>query len=142
MSETANALFRQEIEQFYATQMQTIDGGDVDGWAETFTEDAVFASNGLPEPGRGREVIRSGAGQLADRRAERGAVHRHLTTGMAVTDRGDGSAFVRSYVLVLEILAGAVPTLHASTVLEDELVRTPSGWAVRHRQVLRDDLRD
>ena len=55
---TGSAL-QAEVQQFYARQMHLLDSGEADAWAETFTEDGVFAANAHPEPARGRETIRT-----------------------------------------------------------------------------------
>lgn len=131
------------ILDFYARQMRTIDEGDAVGWAATFTEDGVFASNGLPAPVRGRAAIEAGTlANLAARRAE-GVAHRHLLSALTVEPRGADEVFARSYVLVLENRAGRPPQPFVSTVLEDVLVRRDAAadWQVRSRSVLRDDVR-
>lgn len=129
------------ILDFYARQMQTIDEGDAVGWAATFTEDGVFASNGLPEPVRGRAAIEAGTlVNVAARRAER-VTHRHLLSALVVRPRGADEVFARSYVLVLESRGPDAPRPFVSTVLEDVLVRRDAAadWQVRSRSVLRDD---
>ncbi|MBV2365248.1 nuclear transport factor 2 family protein [Streptomonospora nanhaiensis] len=129
------------VRQFYAEQMQLIDDGDVAGWAATFTEDAVFSSNGLPAPGHGRAAIEAGALRAAAERRARGARHRHVQSALAVRDAGAGTLRCRSYVTVVETLPGAPPVLVAQTVLEDELVLHGGEPRVRARTVVRDDLR-
>ncbi|MFF9481915.1 nuclear transport factor 2 family protein [Streptomyces sp. NPDC014733] len=130
----------QEIHQFYARHMYAGDSGDLDGWAAGFTEDAVFVSNGLPEPLEGRDAIDAAtrAGHAA--RADRGAVHRHIVTMLDVRPQDADSVATRSYVLVVESVREAGAKLHVSTVLEDRLVRADGGWRVAGRWVSRDDL--
>ncbi|HSV65420.1 MAG TPA: nuclear transport factor 2 family protein [Mycobacteriales bacterium] len=128
-----------EVQEFYARQMQTIDGGDAAGWAGTFTEDGVFTSNARPEPVRGRAVIAAAtAGSVAER-AARGVVHRHMMTMLHLDPRADGSLFARSYVLVVATYREGGSELLASTVCEDVLVRDAGRWRVSHRHVIRDD---
>ncbi|MCX4748902.1 nuclear transport factor 2 family protein [Kitasatospora sp. NBC_01287] len=131
------------ILDFYARQMRTIDGGDAAGWAATFTEDGVFASNGLPEPVRGRAAIEAGTAVNVAAREAQGVTHRHVLSALAVEPRGTDEVFARSYVLVLENRAGHPPRPFVSTVLEDVLVHAATGsgadWQVRSRTVLRDD---
>ena len=44
-------------------------------------------------------------------------------------------------MVVVETPRGGPPTVFASTVMQDRLVRADGGWLVAHRQVIRDDLR-
>ena len=54
---------RDEIRQLLAKYNHAIDSGDDEGWANLFTEDAVF-SGGTPEPLTGREALRKFAASL------------------------------------------------------------------------------
>ena len=54
---TVSAEVYSSVDQFYAHQMQALDDGDITGWVDTFTEDGVFVSNGLPDPVEGREHL-------------------------------------------------------------------------------------
>lgn len=130
------------IQHFYARQMQLLDSSDADAWAETFTEDGVFAANAHPEPVRGRENIRAAAAKAKAQHAEEGLQVRHWLGMLDVTDREDGSVLVRSYALIINTPRGGQSQVHLSTTCEDVLVSTPDGgWQVSHRQVVRDDLR-
>lgn len=130
----------QEIQEFYAQQMHAIDGGDVDGWTDSFTEDGVFSSNALPESGKGRAIIAWGAKRGIDERAAKGVVRRHLMTMLSIDPRDDGTVGTRSYVLVVETPAGGQSGIYISTVCEDVLVPADGSWLVRRRQVLLDSL--
>ncbi|WP_371480183.1 nuclear transport factor 2 family protein [Kitasatospora sp. NBC_00315] len=130
-----------EIQQFYAHQMQLLDSGETDAWADTFTEDGVFAANAHPDA-KGRETIREAAGKAAAQRIGAGLQVRHWLGMLEVAAQEDGSARVRSYALVLNTPAGGAPAVHASTTCDDLLVRGEDGaWLVAHRYISRDDLR-
>jgi ketosteroid isomerase-like protein len=130
-----------EIQQFYAHQMHLLDDGNADAWAETFTEDGVFAANAHPEPARGRETIRAAAKAAAGRQDPDVQV-RHWLGMLDVQPQPDGSAHARSYALILNTMVGGSPKVHLSTTCEDVLVRGADGqWLVSTRQVYRDDLR-
>jgi hypothetical protein len=137
----------EQLQQFYARHMHAGDSGDIGAWAACFTEDAVFVSNGLPHPLRGRAAIEATARLGAADRAERGATHRHLVTMLDVhrdhsvaPGDADDSVVARSYVLVVESVSGGKASLHLSAVCEDTLVRGDGTWLVRERRVTRDDL--
>lgn len=129
-----------EIERFYAAQMQLLDRGAVREWADTFTEDGVFAASGLPAPVRGRDTIATSAARAYDERTARGVVHRHWLGMLVVDPSSDDVVNARSYALVIEVPAGGAPALHRSTVCTDVLVRDGDRWLVRERSVTRDDL--
>lgn len=137
----ADADLYAEVQHFYARQMQLLDARSCVEWAGTFTEDGVFAANGLPAPAEGRAAIETAARAAQDRLAAEGLVHRHWL-GMVTADRAaDGTVRARSYALVIQVPLGGVPALHRSTVCEDTLVRGEDGsLLVRDRRVTRDDL--
>ena len=131
----------QQIQDFYAYQMQLLDNGAVDEWAATFTEDGVFAANAHPQPYRGRDVIASGAGQAARALREREVRRRHWLGMVSVRPEGPDTVRARSYALVLETPRGGPTTVLMSTVCHDLLVRSADGrWLVKEREVTRDDL--
>ena len=130
------------IQQFYARQMQLLDAGRAEAWADTFTEDAVFEANAHPEPVHGRRDIREAAAMAATQRAERGVQVRHWIGMLDVHPGEDGVVRVVSYALIINTPAGGGSQLHLSTTCEDVLVRDDAGeWQVSTRRVTRDDLR-
>jgi SnoaL-like protein len=128
----------QQIQHFYARQMQLLDVGAVAEWAETFTDEGVFEAGRLA-PVRGRANIREAAGGSAGDLAARGVTHRHWLGMLTVTPNDNGSVATRCYALVLEVPRDGVPVIHRSTVCEDTLIHDEGGWLVRHRKVTRDD---
>jgi SnoaL-like domain len=131
----------QEIQHFYARQMQLLDSGETEAWALTFTEDGVFDANGHPEPVVGRDKITAGALQARKALDRSDVRHRHWLGMLTVGARPDGSLLARCYALVVEIPLGGEAKLRFSTICEDVLVEEDGEWRVRERQVTRDDLR-
>jgi uncharacterized protein (TIGR02246 family) len=130
-----------EIQHFLARQMRLLDAGDTDAWAETFTEDGVFAVNALPEPARGRETIRQTAARLHAQRVEEKVQVRHWLGMLDVTPEEDGTVRARAYALLIRTPLGGQAAVEVSTTCEDVLVRgADGGWLVRSRQIRRDDL--
>ncbi len=137
-----NAALYAEIQQFYARQMQMLDGGDADAWADTFTEDGVFAANAHPQPAVGRETIRVAATKVKAQHAEEGLQVRHWLGMVEVTEQPDGTVLARSYALIINTPRGGQAVVGLSTTCDDVLVRDgEGGWLVANRQVVRDDLR-
>jgi FAD/FMN-containing dehydrogenase len=127
------------VDQFYARQMQALDDGDVGGWAQTFTADGVFASNGLPDPVVGREQLTKLASDTVARLNGQRAIRRHFVFNVIVETAADGLLRTTCYVPVFDTVNG-VTSLTTSTVMRDELVSSGDDLLVRHRTVTRDDL--
>ncbi|GAA2898747.1 nuclear transport factor 2 family protein [Streptosporangium fragile] len=131
-----------EVQQFYARHMHLLDAGAAEEWAETFTEDGVFAPPSAPEPIRGRANLTAGVRESAENLAAAGEVHRHLLSMVAVEPQADGSLRVRSYAQIIATPREGTPRLHLMCVCEDVLVRESGELRVRERRVTRDDRPD
>ena len=134
-----------EVQQFYARQMNLIEGADADpdAWAETFTEDAVFASPG-PQPMEvGREAIRASVQGTVDSFAAQRLDFRHWFGMIDVTEGPDGDLRTRYYALGWATPAGGALSARGSLVCHDHLVRgEDGGWRVRERRLSADGRRD
>lgn len=133
---------REEITQFYAHQMQMLDDGAAELWAQTFTEDGVFATNTGADPAAGRGIIAAAARSTVDSLAAQGLTRRHWLGMLALDIESPEVVRARSYALVFETPQGGQATLRLSTTCEDLLVQVDGGWQVKRRLVRRDDLRD
>ncbi len=131
-----------QVQAFYAKQMQLMDDGDVEPWAETFTADATIANNANPAPATGRELILKVARKLAADVVSRGVQHRHWTGMLVVTEDSADQVRTQLYAMVAEIPAGGEARLWRSTFCRDTLVRGANGWQVAQRVVTHDDIQD
>lgn len=131
-----------EVQQFYARHMHLLDAGAAQEWAETFTEDGVFAPPSAPEPIRGRANLAAAARAAAAGLADTGEVHRHLLSMVAVEPLDGGALRVLSYAQIIATPRGGAPRLHLMCVCEDLLVREDGELRVRERRVIRDDRPD
>jgi hypothetical protein len=130
-----------QIQQFYARQMQLLDGGDAEGWAATFTPDGVFVANAHPQPVCGHDAISAAARRTVDELAAAGEVRRHWLGMVAVDRRCDGTVGAHSYALIFHTKRGGQAALRMSTACDDVLVPDGAGdWLVSYREVTRDDL--
>ncbi|HEX5586010.1 MAG TPA: nuclear transport factor 2 family protein, partial [Acidimicrobiia bacterium] len=103
---------RDEILQLLYRYNHTIDAGDAEGWADTWTDDGVFDAGGSVLRGRAELVgFASGVSGV-----------RHVVMNPLVDVTGD-RARVRAYLMLL--VGGAIGMIG---VYDDEVVRTPSGW--------------
>ncbi|MFG2718544.1 nuclear transport factor 2 family protein [Streptomyces sp. NPDC048416] len=136
----AEAVLHAQIQQFYAGQMQLLDSGRAEDWADTFTEDGVFAANAHPQPAEGRAGIAAAARKATDDYAANKIQRRHWLGMVNAERRGPDEVFAQCYAIVIETPRGGQAKLHVSTRCDDLLVRVEGRWQVKHRQVYRDDL--
>ncbi|MFC4908385.1 SgcJ/EcaC family oxidoreductase [Actinomadura gamaensis] len=119
------------VQDFYARQMRLLDEGKAEEFAETFTEDGVFAQT-TSDPRHGRDAIAIAFRKAIDRRD--GPRRRHWLGMLSVDEEADGTIRTRYYALVIE-----GRRLHLSTSAEDELIDREGALLVRSRTVSHDD---
>jgi 3-phenylpropionate/cinnamic acid dioxygenase small subunit len=131
-----------EVERFYARQVQLLGEGDLDRWALTFTEDAVFEqeaqagrvwAGNAPSERRGRAAIVAAARGAVAARREAAAVRRYLIGMLRLDPGGDGTLRTTYRAVLLQTPQGGRPEVYLSTTGRDVLVRQDGGWRVRHR---------
>ncbi|MFF3936423.1 nuclear transport factor 2 family protein [Streptomyces phaeofaciens] len=131
-----------EVQRFYARQVQLLGDGDVDRWALTFAEDAVFEQEAPPEKvfagnappvRRGRAEIAAAARGAVAERAAAGRVRRYLIGMLTVRRLPDGALTTRYCAVLVQTPPGGRAALHLSTTGRDLLVRHGDRWLVRHR---------
>ncbi|MFC7896681.1 nuclear transport factor 2 family protein [Streptomyces sp. NPDC057381] len=128
------------VQRFYAHQMQLFDRHDAEGWAATFTEDAVFDVPTLDQPVRGRAGLVASVRRNRRRQEDVGEQHRHWIGMLDVRPGHGGTLLTRCYALVYVTPRGGGSELLRVCVMEDELVRDGAEWRTRRRVVTRDDL--
>lgn len=117
------ALDYAEINQLYARYNFTIDSGNAEGWADTFTPDGVFGGNF-----EGRAALVEFAAGFY--KSQNGAA-RHWNTNVMITPTADG-ADGACYLLLWNTGANP-PSIIVSAKYEDKLVKTASGWRFKSR---------
>jgi 3-phenylpropionate/cinnamic acid dioxygenase small subunit len=109
------------------------DQGDLDEYADHFTEDSVWDLPGAPR--RGREDIRAGA---VERRAAGttgpGTASRHVITTVSVTLESPDRAVADSYFVFLQNTETS-PTILNMGVYHDTFVRQGQSWRLARRQI-------
>jgi 3-phenylpropionate/cinnamic acid dioxygenase small subunit len=135
-----SAALHAEAQQFYAHQMQLLDLGEAEQWAQTFTEDATFDVPTLPEPVRGHAGLVAATRRSSAELAAAGQRHRHFLGMLDVRPRPDGGLDVRSYAIVYASQIGGESRVHRVCVCEDVLLRQDGRLRVSARRVTRDDL--
>ncbi len=129
------------IQDLYAAYCRTVDLGDAEGWADTFTADGkrIYDDN----PGAPRRAGRTFTGRAELVRlqsAPRALRVRHWHGSPSLTDKGDYLESV-IYGMIVDISQDP-PVLMAHFTYTDELVKLPDGsWRMRSRASARDLLR-
>jgi hypothetical protein len=111
-----------EIQQLYATYNWTLDAGDSQAYASTFTPDGVFNNN------VGRDAIVKFADTF---HAGLGAHVRHWNTNLLILPTAAGAS--GQVYLVLVDFATKPATIVTSASYSDELVKTSGGWRFKKR---------
>lgn len=118
-----------DIEQLYATYNHAIDSGDAEAWAATFTPDGTFNTRFT-----GKEGL-MGFIKLW-REKMNGANRRHWNSNLRITPSAEGA---NGTVMLMLLDVGTKPPSIASTgMYTDVLVKTPTGWRFKTRQVKGD----
>ena len=116
-----------EIQQLYAKYNWTLDSGDSQGYAATFTPDGVFNNN------NGHDAIVKFADGF---HAGLGAHVKHWNTNLMITPSPTGAS--GQVYLVLVDYATKPPSIFTSAAYTDELVKTAQGWRFKKRQTKGD----
>jgi len=129
------------IQDLYARYCYTVDQGDAEGWADTFTDDGKRIYDDNPgAPGRAGRTFTGRAALVELQSAPRALRVRHWHGSPVLTDRGDYLESV-VYGMVIDISQDP-PAVMAHFTYTDELVRLPDGsWRMRSRASARDLLR-
>ena len=111
-----------EIQQLYAKYNWTLDSGDSQGYAATFTPDGVFNNN------VGHDAIVKFADTF---HAGLGARVKHWNTNLMITPSPTGAN--GQVYLVLVDYSTKPPSIFTSASYSDELVKTAQGWRFKKR---------
>jgi len=117
-----------DIEQLYATYNHAIDSGDGEAWAATFTPDGTFNKF-------------SGHDQLVGfiqqwKEKMNGGNRRHWNTNLRIEPSKDGAS--ASVFLMLVDVGTKPPSIVATGMYNDTLVKTAGGWRFKTRQTKMD----
>ena len=110
-----------EIQQLYAQYAHTLDLGDAEGWADTFTPDGVFGNS------KGRaELVKFAEGFY-----NRGGSARHWNSQVLITPTAEGAD--GSCYLLLVDTSSQPASITVSGIYQDKIVKTPNGWRFKTR---------
>lgn len=116
------------IQQLYARYNATIDRGDAEGWASTFTMDGVFAGNF-----KGHDALVGFVNNWRTNPAMNGAARRHFSADLVITSTTEGATGSVSTLLV--DLSTKPMSIASYVTYSDVLVKTASGWRFKSRAI-------
>ncbi|AOR32936.1 hypothetical protein BFF78_19365 [Streptomyces fodineus] len=127
-------------QQFYARQMQALDGGRFEEYAATFTEDGLFQHLSTVEPCRGRAAILEMLHEFQRTRFGDDPVQRrHWFSQIVLDPQDDGSWRSTAYGLVVTARPGVrQPEIAPSCVVHDVLEVDGDDVLVRSRVITYD----
>lgn len=132
-SDAAAVAAELEIRNVIARIALLADQGDLDEYAEQFTQDSDWGFPGAPR--HGRADIRAGAeARRADGITGPGSHTRHVITNIAVRVDGSDSAVAESYFVFLQATTTA-PTILNMGVYHDTFVRQGRAWRLARREI-------
>ena len=111
-----------EIQQLYAKYNWTLDSGDAEAYASTFTPDGVFNNN------VGHDAIVKFANTF---HSGLGAHVRHWNTNLLITPSSEGAS--GQVYLVLVDFTTKPTSIVTSASYSDELTKTAQGWRFKKR---------
>jgi hypothetical protein len=111
-----------DIQQLYSRYYQTIDAGDSEAWANTFTADGVFNTNT-----RGHDALVE-----SNRRGGTNRPLRHWHSNLTILPTAEG-ADGHTYVMQIDITTKP-PSISTYSRYDDKLVKTSQGWRFKVRQ--------
>jgi actinorhodin biosynthesis protein ActVIA len=128
-----------EVQQFYAKQVQLLDGRAFEAYAATYTEDAEFEhSPGVP-PARTRPGILAELKEFHKRFEADPVQRRHWFNGFMLEPQVDGSINSTFYAMIVHVRPGVrEPEIGPSCVVHDVLVWQDGALLTRSRRVEHD----
>ena len=130
---------RVEIQALYATYTHTLDSGDAERWAETFTGDGVLlmVAAGAEEDTGLRIAGRDALAEFAAGAHRANGGHMRNWQSQAMITATSGGAEGRCYLLLFRTVDSPA-TIQTSGILTDSLVKTPAGWRFARRTLRQD----
>ena len=130
---------RVEIQALYAAYAHSLDSGDAERWADTFTADGVLlmVAAGVDEGARLRIAGRDGLAAFAAGAYEANAGDMRNWQSQAMITATSEGAEGRCYLMLYRTTDGQA-AIQTSGVFTDRLVRTAAGWRFAERTLRQD----
>ncbi len=128
-----------EIQSLYATYVHSLDSGDAERWADTFTADGVLlmVAAGADEGAGLRVAGRDALAAFAAGAYEANAGHMRNWQSQAMITATPEGAEGRCYLMLYRTTDGPA-AIQTSGVFADRLVKTAAGWRFAQRTLRQD----
>lgn len=125
-----------EVRTFYAQQMRLLDALDVEGYAQTFTEDGVTDHAHRGEKVEGRAALIAGASAALPR--YKGVAVRHWNDHYLIEEVDENTLNVSYASLVTRTTADGQVSFEPTFSIDDVLVRVDGKLYTKSRTIHRD----
>lgn len=125
-----------EVQTFYAQQMRLLDALDVEGYAQTFTEDGVTDHAHRGEKVEGRAALIAGASAALPR--YKGVAVRHWNDHYLIEEVDENTLNVSYASLVTRTTEAGEVSFEPTFSIEDVLVRIDGKLYTKSRTIHRD----
>lgn len=125
-----------EVQTFYAQQMRLLDALDVEGYAQTFTEDGVTDHAHRGEKVEGRAALIAGASAALPR--YKGVAVRHWNDHYLIEEVDENTLNVSYASLVTRTTAEGQVSFEPTFSIDDVLVRIDGKLYTKSRTIHRD----
>jgi actinorhodin biosynthesis protein ActVIA len=136
-----NSDLRVRVEDFYARQMQALDEGRYEQFADSFAPEGVFSHHPASPPAVGRAAIVNEILAHRARSADTPTQTRHWFNHIVLDQRPDGLIAATVYVLIVNTRPGNSAELGSSCVMHDVLAVGDTDIHTAERKVTYDRLR-
>ncbi|MER6343679.1 nuclear transport factor 2 family protein [Streptomyces sp. NPDC001595] len=138
--ETVSSAFYAQVQHFYARQMQALDNGRLEEYADSFTKEGSFQHTPGVDPVVGRDAILAELRSFLKKYEDDPTRRRHYFNQMVLDPQDDGSVRSTVYALIVRVRPNERPEVWPSTVVHDVLDTTDGGILLRSRSVSYDQL--
>jgi uncharacterized protein (TIGR02246 family) len=114
------------IQRLYAHYDTSIDKGDAEGWANTFTPDGVFANNF-----KGHDALVGFVNTWREKM--NGTARRHFAADLVITPSDEGATGTVSALII--DLSTKPMSIGGFVTYSDVLVKTKDGWRFKNRSL-------
>ncbi|MFD7450305.1 nuclear transport factor 2 family protein [Kitasatospora sp. NPDC059827] len=129
-----------EVQQFYARQMQALDGGRFAEYAATFTADGTFQHTPGTEPAVGPAGVEKELEAFHERFRDDPVQRRHYFNQIVLEPLENGDLRSTVYALIVRVRPQERPEVWPSCVVHDVVAVTEQGIRLRSRSISYDQL--
>ncbi|MEE1758266.1 MULTISPECIES: nuclear transport factor 2 family protein [unclassified Streptomyces] len=140
MATTVSSDLYVQVQHFYARQMQALDNGRIEEYANTFTKDGSFQHTPGLDPVVGPDAILEELRSFLKKYENDPTQRRHYFNQIVLDPRDDGTIGSTVYALIVRVKPNEQPEIWPSTVVHDVIDVTDGHILLKSRSVAYDQL--